>query len=189
MNSLIKAMLSLDRRSKSVDERKRSGTTSAASVAAEAAAGQMRKASASNVVVHHVKPEPAKRKESAQPAPRFLAIPAIELNGPRHALSRSFDEAMAAPTSPGASTKSDRASRVSFFRLSKIGRRIRNKLSRSRNDEPGYADDDDDADDNPTPLVAKSAQSSFESALPADPRRAHSSSPVAHNRIHVRAHA
>lgn len=200
MNSLIKAMLSLDRRSKSVDDRKRGGGVGGGDEATSKTANKNKLEKQASFEKGTRKKNQQKQKSNkaqqqsnqqqsggAKSSPKFLEIPSIRYN----LISKSFEEigstntdllfndcnntntanttnmttSSSTPATAAASMDSesgisspplqaveaggessspkltsppltprqqmDRASRISFFRFSKIGRHIRKKLTSS----------------------------------------------------------
>lgn len=168
MNSLIKAMLSLDRRSKSMDDRmKRGGLNLSENMDTNKKLSERIEKQASldkssgDATTRLDVPESTQARSS-----KYLEIPSIRYN----LISKSFEvglerqkcrslqnsrenseEAGEPTSSPPSATKSsqsvDRASRISFFRLSKIGKRIRKKLGSSSAKEQGRSCDDSEAAD------------------------------------------
>ena len=159
MNSLIKAMLSLDRRSKSVDSPNRIEKKASRN-------NNDKKKNSSSVKTKQIKvtkeamieppPSPNLNVSSSPRTTKYLEIPSIRYN----LSSKSFDEgldnlrcltkgngggnmkkggmddsedesAITISLSPTTSTSTRRPSRISFFTFSKIGKRIRQKLSSS----------------------------------------------------------
>lgn len=222
MNSLIKAMLSLDRRSKSVDDRKRGSVTAgngggcgggSGSEASSNKSGEGRSGDGGSVIEkqssfdkttnHHRRGKVQHQLGGASSggsgcgvagvssrSSKFLEIPSIRYN----LISKSFeigletggdgssgselavtcsrdtrslcsrenseespnvdDMFISPPLSPSVkqTPQVDRASRISFFRFSKIGKRIRKKLSSSSGLAGKSVKRDNSCDDQATPV-------------------------------------
>lgn len=152
MNSLIKAMFSLDRRSKSMDDHKRTTSVSTNDNMMILPKIQKKVLLEKGAAIKRLAHDQATKRDPTR-SPKYLEIPSIQLTTTTSTtkaelMSRSFEFGTAScsdvlsPSSP--SKMSDRTSRVTFFRLSKIGKRIRKKFlsgSRSFDDNDAVVDD------------------------------------------------